>query len=78
MNLFLLNKAKALWTSGQDQQTAYDVCALLAQIDPDAACYNEAGKLMKEIKSQVRSDIDFEMREKYHDQTVLQQQELLE
>lgn len=68
MNLFLLNKAKALWTSGQDQQTAYDVCALLAQIDPDAACYNEAGKLMKEIKSQVRSDIDFEMREKYHDQ----------
>lgn len=68
MNLFLLNKAKALWAAGQDQQTAFDVCAMLAQIDPDAACYSEAGSLMKEVKSQVRSDIDFEMREKYHDQ----------
>ena len=72
MNLFLLNQAKALWAAGQDQQTAYDVCAMLAQIDPDAACYAEAGKLMKEVKSQVRSDIDFEMREKYHDQIKLE------
>ena len=72
MNLFLFNQAKALWTAGQDQQTAYNVCAMLAQIDPDAACYTEAGKLMKEVKSQVRSDIDFEMREKYHDQIQLE------
>lgn len=72
MNLFLFNQAKALWAAGQDQQTAYDVCAMLAQIDPDAACYTEAGKLMKEVKSQVRSDIDFEMREKYHDQIQLE------
>ena len=68
MNLFLLNQAKALWAAGQDQQTAFDVCAMLAQIDPDATCYAEASKLMKEIKSQVRSDIDFEMRQKYNDQ----------
>lgn len=67
MNLFLLNRAKALWTAGQDQQTAYDVCKMLAQIDPDAACYNDAAKLMKEVKSQIRSDIDFEMRQKYND-----------
>lgn len=72
MNLFLLNRAKALWVAGQDQQTAYDVCAMLSQIDPDAACYGEASKLMKEVKSQVRSDIDFEMREKYHDQIQLE------
>lgn len=72
MNLFLLNKAKALWTAGQDQQTAYDVCALLAQIDPDAACYGEAAKLMKEVKAQVRSDIDLEMRQKYNDQIDLE------
>lgn len=67
INLFLLNRAKALWTAGQDQQTAYDVCKMLAQIDPDAACYNDAAKLMKEVKSQIRSDIDFEMRQKYND-----------
>lgn len=67
MNLFLLNRARALWAAGQNQQTAYSVCAMLAQIDPDAACYGEAGALMKEIKGQIRKDIDFEMREKYQD-----------
>ena len=72
MNLYLLNQAKALWAAGQDQETAYEVCSMLAQIDPDAACYNEAWKLMKEVKAQVRSDIDFEMREKYHDQIKLE------
>lgn len=72
MNLFLLNRAKALWAAGQDQQTAYDVCAMLAQIDPEAVCYAEAGKFMKEVKAQVRSDIDFEMRDKYHDQIQLE------
>lgn len=77
MNLFLLNQAKALWAAGQDQQTAFDVCAMLAQIDPDAACYAEAGKLMREIKKQVRSDIDFEMREKYHDQIRLEKERIL-
>ena len=45
---------------------------MLALIDPDAACYGEAGKLMKEVKARVRSDIDFEMREKYHDQIKLE------
>lgn len=72
MNLFLLNKAKALWAAGQDQQTAYSVCAMLARIDPDATCYAEAESLMKEIKGQVRNDIDFEMREKYHDKIELE------
>lgn len=72
MNLYLLNQARAMWAAGQDQQTAYDVCAMLAQIDPDAACYGDAAKLMKEVKSQVRSDIDFEMRQKYNDQIQLE------
>lgn len=72
MNLFLLNQAKALWAAGQDQQTAYDVCAMLAQVDPEAACYGEAAKLMGEVKSQVRSDIDFEMRQKYNDHIQLE------
>lgn len=72
MSLFLLNSAKALWAAGQDQQTAYDVCAMLAQVDPDASCYGEAASLMKEVKAQVRSDIDLEMRQKYNDQIKLE------
>lgn len=72
MNRALLNNAKALWASGQDQKTAYDVCFMLAQIDPDAACYAEALKFMSEVKGQVRSDIDLEMRQKYNDQIKLE------
>ena len=72
LNLYVLNQARALWAAGQDQATAYEVCALLAQIDPEASCYADAAKLLKEVKSQVRSDIDFEMREKYHDEIKLE------
>lgn len=73
MNLYLLNTAKALWIAKQDQETALSVCGLLAAVDPDAACYPEAAKLMKEIKAQVRSDIDLDMRVKYNDQIRLEQ-----
>lgn len=76
MNLFLLNKARTVWAAGQDAEAAREVCAMLACIDPDAACYAEATKLMKEIKGQVRSDIDFEMREKYHDAIVLEKERI--
>ena len=76
MNLFLLNRARALWAAGQDQNTAYEVCSLLAQIDPDAACYADAAKLMTEVKRQVRSDIDFEMRQKYNDQVKIERERI--
>ena len=76
LNLYVLNQARALWAAGQDQATAYEVCALLAQIDPEASCYADAAKLLKEVKSQVRSDIDFEMREKYHDEIKLERERI--
>ena len=76
MNLFLLTRARALWAAGQDQNTAYEVCSLLAQIDPDAACYADAAKLMTEVKRQVRSDIDFEMRQKYNDQVKIERERI--
>jgi len=72
MNLYLLNQAKAAWAAGQDKDTALEVCAMLAKIDPDAACYAEAAKLMKEVKAQVRSDIDLDMRVKYNDEIKLE------
>lgn len=68
LNLYLLNTAKSLWAAGQDQNTAYEVCYMLSKIDPEAKCYSEASSLLKEVKSQVRSDIDLEMRQKYNDQ----------
>lgn len=72
VNLFLLNRAKALWASGQNGKVASEACFLLSQIDPEAACYADAQKLMLEVKAQVRSDIDFEMRQKYNDQVRLE------
>ena len=48
----------------------------MAQIDPEASCYADAAKLLKEVKSQVRSDIDFEMREKYHDEIKLERERI--
>lgn len=72
MNLFLLNRAKALWSANQTKQAALEVCEMLANIDPYANCYDDATKLMAEIKGQVRSDIDFEMRQKYNDRLQLE------
>lgn len=72
LNLYLLNTAKAMWAAGQDAQTAKEVCKLLAQIDPEAACYADASRFLKEVKGQVCSDIDFEMRQKYNDQIDLE------
>jgi hypothetical protein len=76
LNLYLLNQARALWAANQDIATAYEVCSMLAQIDPDAACYAEAVKLMKEVKARVRSDIDFEMRQKYNDEIQLERERI--
>lgn len=72
MNLALLNKARAIWLASQDSAAAMDAGRLLSQIDQDAACYADAVNLANEIKKQVRSDIDFEMREKYKDEVKLE------
>lgn len=67
LNLSLLNRARALWAAGGDAEAARSAGQWLALVDPEAECYAEAVALMEEMKAQVRSDIDFEMREKYKD-----------
>ncbi len=75
-NQLLLNKAGAIWAAAQSEVAAAEAGKLLALIDPQAACYGEAQKLAAEIKSQVRKDIDFEMREKYNDNVKLEKQRI--
>lgn len=72
LNLALLNRARAIWGAQQNGQAALEAGELLARIDPEAGCYNDAAVLMGEIKAQIRSDLNFEMREKYNDQTELE------
>ena len=76
LNLLLLNQAKAIWSATQTDESANKVCEILALIDPNATCYEDAGNLMKEIKNQIRSDIDFEMKEKYNNEIALEKERI--
>lgn len=76
VNLVLLNKAKLVWAANQTIGGASDAGEYLALIDPDAACYEDAMELYKEMKAQVRKDLDFEMREKYADAIKLEEQRI--
>lgn len=75
-NIYILNNAKAIWAASQDFDAANEAAALLASIDPESSCYGQASAMLEEIKKSVRSDIDFEMREKYHDSVKLEQQRI--
>ncbi len=72
INVLQLNQAQALWASGPNAASAAAAAEILVLIDPEAACYPEAQALMKEVKQQIRKDVDFEMREKYTDQVDLE------
>lgn len=76
LNLQQLNKARALWAATQTQESAGQVAELLSLIDPEASCYNDALSLAQEVKKQVRSDLNFEMRQKYNDSVKLEEQRI--
>lgn len=75
-NQILLNKASIIWAAGQNESKAEEAGRILALIDPQATCYGDAQKLAAEIKTQIRKDIDFETREKYHDSVELEKQRI--
>jgi len=72
-NQYLLARARAVWAAGQGQVEALEAGNILAAIDPEAACYDEAVGLANEIKKQVHKDLDFEMREKHADAVELEE-----
>ncbi|MEE0978107.1 MAG: hypothetical protein UH625_01720 [Muribaculaceae bacterium] len=63
----LLNKAYAAWSTSPDADGAAEAFEYLTLIDPQSAVYPRAIKLAAEIKASIKSDRDFELREKYHD-----------
>lgn len=73
-NQKILNRAMAIWAANPTADGAHEAGIYLAAIDPEAACYNDALKLYSEIKAQVRSDIDFEVRGKYKDEVSIKKQ----
>lgn len=75
-NEYLFNLANSVWAAGQDSDAAKEAAYYLSQIDPEAKCYNKALALSKEIKSQRRKDLDFELREKYKNDIELQKRRI--
>lgn len=74
--LSLLNRARMAWATSQDAAGAAEAAEYIVNIDPDASCYKDAMALYKEIKGQLRSDIDFETREKYRDSVSIEKQKI--
>lgn len=60
----LLFAAQAVWAAGNDAEAAQKAAEFLIQIDPNAACYPQASKLLTEIKekSSANAPWDFEMK----------------
>ena len=54
--LVLIQQAKAAWSSKQDYESASKALAILAQIDPEAACIEEANKFIQTINDKLRTD----------------------
>lgn len=76
LNQLLLSRARAAWAASPDQNGASQAGIFLSAIDPESTSFDEAQNLYKEIKKQVRSDIDFEVRQKHNDAVRLESQRI--
>lgn len=70
----LLMEARNAWAVNPDQNGAAEVAEILNQLEPGAACYDEAMKLYKEVKDKVKDDWNFEVRQKYNDEVAMRKQ----
>lgn len=69
------NKAKAAWNSQQDAYGAHEAGQYLVEIYPESKCYSAAVALQREMKAQVKADLDFEIK-MYNDAVSLEQQRI--
>ena len=70
-----LAAARQAWAAEQNSKGAYAAGEYLANILPDAGCYDEAMELYREIKGKVLDDWKFEMR-KYDDSIDLERRRI--
>lgn len=72
----LVAQAKNIWAVNPDQKGAKKVMSLLNQINPNAACYNEAQALYKDVADKVKTDWTFENKKKYEDEMSIKKNEI--
>lgn len=70
-----LAQAKAVWISSPDKDGAITASVFLSEIYPDAACYEEAMELAKEIKKRMGEEWKFAMRQ-WDDNVSLERQRI--
>ncbi|MCD8287407.1 MAG: hypothetical protein LUC18_00990 [Porphyromonadaceae bacterium] len=75
-SLKLLQQARMAWAASPDRNGAEAAAEYLLAIEPFAACYDEAMALYTEMKTKVREDWDFEMRQKYTDELEIRKLEI--
>ncbi len=73
----LLMKAKAVWASGQNAETAIEAAEILAQIDPESFSYSDAEQMLAEIKAKAGEGNVWDVNmKKYDDSISIEQQRI--
>lgn len=72
----LLAAARAAWAAHPDVSGAEEAFGFLLAIDIESSAYPKAELLANEIKQSVKSDRDFELRQKYNDSVDLERRRI--
>lgn len=72
----LLQLAQAAYYADPSAKGAAKAMTYLAMIDPDSPVQSEVAKLAQEIKTNTKSDYDFENRQKYRDSVELEKERI--
>lgn len=72
----LLNNARAVWAASPDSKGATEALQYISQIDPASSSFIPATQFVEEMRASVKSDIDFEKREKYYNELELKRQQM--
>lgn len=72
----LLIEAQTAWMAQPDGDGAVIVAQCLGLMDPDCSSWKEAMKLYDEVKSKIKDDWNFEMRQKYTDAISIEKQKI--
>ncbi len=71
----LLAESRAIWAATQNQEAARAIALKISEIEPDAQCRPEVDKLITDIRSRVREDVELEFRQ-YTDKVDLEKQRI--
>lgn len=71
-----LQKAQAAWNANPTASGAAEAVVWLKEVNPQTSVYTQVIALGDEIRKTIKSDIDFEIRDKYHDAVELERQRI--